>query len=71
MDANDEQHEQHDDDTIDECSVTETQRTTPRSRKRVTKSVDTWIQQLEQMGLEFVTPRSKLIEQLLYFNGKR
>ncbi len=67
MNANDEQH----DDTIEEeCSDTETQRTTPRSIKLVTKSVDTWIHKFEQMGLEFVTPRSKLIEQLLYFNGK-
>jgi hypothetical protein len=63
MEANVEQ------DSTEQCSDTETQRTTPRSIKLVTKSVDTWIHQFAQMGLEFVTPRSKLIEQIQYFNG--
>ncbi len=52
-------------------SSTETKK--PKSEKRVTRSVDKWIKTLEEMdpSLEFVTPRSDLIKQILQFDGKQ
>jgi hypothetical protein len=54
-------------------SSTETTKTKPKSEKRVSRFVDKCIQKLEAMdpSLEFVTPRLKLIEQVLQFDGKQ
>ncbi len=64
--------DQHD--LMEETTTTvETKRTDPRPEKHVAKFVDKWIADLDKLDQphEFVTSRSKLIEQIRYFNGRQ